>query len=63
MQAGLRLCWSHIPHCWKSHFAAHLCVADWMGVKEAHVISTEISHTGLYILTKAANGIISQCCS
>ena len=21
-QADLRLCWSHIPHCWKSHFAA-----------------------------------------
>ena len=24
MQAGLSLCWSHIPHCWKSHAAAHL---------------------------------------
>ena len=24
MQAGLSLCWSHIPHCWKSHVAAHL---------------------------------------
>ena len=23
-QAGLSLCWSHIPHCWKSHVAAHL---------------------------------------
>ena len=23
-QADLRLCWSHIPHCWKSHAAAHL---------------------------------------
>ena len=23
-QAGLRLCWSHIPHCWKSHVAAHM---------------------------------------
>ena len=22
-QADLRLCWSHIPHCWKSHVAAH----------------------------------------
>ena len=20
-QADLRLCWSHIPHCWKSHVA------------------------------------------
>ena len=24
MQADLRLCWSHIPHCWKSHVAAHI---------------------------------------
>ena len=25
-QTGLSLCWSHIPHCWKSHFAAHLLI-------------------------------------
>ena len=24
MQADLGLCWSHIPHCWKSHVAAHI---------------------------------------
>ena len=23
-QAGLSLCWSHIPHCWKSHVVAHM---------------------------------------
>ena len=23
-QADLRLCWSHIPHCWKSHVAARM---------------------------------------
>ena len=23
-QADLRLCWSHIPHCWKSHTLAHV---------------------------------------
>ena len=22
-QAGLSLCWSHIPHCWQSHVATH----------------------------------------
>ena len=22
--ADLRLCWSHIPHCWKSDVAAHI---------------------------------------
>ena len=26
-QAGLSLCWLHIPHCWKSHDAAHLAYA------------------------------------
>ena len=25
-QADLRLCWSHIPHCWKSHALAHFWV-------------------------------------
>ena len=24
--AGLSRCWSHIPHCWKSHVAAHVFV-------------------------------------
>ena len=23
-QADLSLCWSHIPHCWKSHVAAQI---------------------------------------
>ena len=23
-QADLRLCWPHIPHCWKSHVAAQM---------------------------------------
>ena len=23
-QADLRICWSHIPHCWKSHALAHI---------------------------------------
>ena len=27
-QADLRLCWLHIPHCWKSHATAQL--VDWM---------------------------------
>ena len=24
VQADLRLCWSYIPHCWKSHVAVHM---------------------------------------
>ena len=26
-QADLRLCWSYIPHCWKSHALAHMSLA------------------------------------
>ena len=26
-QVGLTNCWSHIPHCWKSHVTAHICIA------------------------------------
>ena len=39
VQADLSLCWMHIPHCWKSHIAAHLYLADifiwhyWLGCK------------------------------
>ena len=25
-QADFRLCWSHIPHCWKSHALAHIVI-------------------------------------
>ena len=28
MQANLRSCWLHIPHCWKSHALAQLCSSD-----------------------------------
>ena len=28
MQADLRLCWSHMPHCWKSHAVAQLLLYD-----------------------------------
>ena len=27
MAAGLSLYWAHIPHCWKSHVAAQLCIS------------------------------------
>ena len=29
-QADLRLCWSHIQHCWKSHALAHMYVYEWL---------------------------------
>ena len=27
MQAGLSLCWSHTPHCWKSHATARMLIS------------------------------------
>ena len=35
-QADLRLCWSHIPHCWKSHVTAHIKCPD-MTRSSSHV--------------------------
>ena len=29
-QAGLSLCWSHIPHCWKSQVTAHMQKRIWV---------------------------------
>ena len=26
--ADLRLCWSHIPHCWKSHALAQIAISS-----------------------------------
>ena len=28
VQADLRLCWSHIPHSWKSHVASHMLLVE-----------------------------------
>ena len=34
VQAGLSLCWSHIPHCWKSHVKAHMCINIYIGLQK-----------------------------
>ena len=36
MLADLRLCLSHILHCWKSHVAAHIMINSLHAVKFAH---------------------------
>ena len=33
MQADLRLCWSHIPHCWKSHALAQYDLQNYKKLK------------------------------
>ena len=40
-QAGLSLCWLHIPHCWKSHVTAHICITKLM-----HLTTLAIKVTG-----------------
>ena len=36
---NLSLCWSHIPHCWKSHFVAHMRVANALvGTVQMHTL-------------------------
>ena len=40
VQAGLSLCWPHIPHCWKSHVAAQMSISC---VLEASVSCSIIS--------------------
>ena len=35
-QAGLSLCWSHIPHCWKSHVTAQ--PHCWKSHVTAHIL-------------------------
>ena len=46
-QVGLRLCWSHIPHCWKAHAAAHLF---WIG----SVVWVEVLFWDIHIFTLVA---------
>ena len=33
------LCWSHIPHCWKSHVAAQI---SWSGVEHEHFYNVQL---------------------
>ena len=42
-QADMRLCWSHIPHCWKSHVAAQMW-RDFSSMLLAHVPWYRITH-------------------
>ena len=38
VQADLRLCWSHIPHCWKSHSTAHLPLEGFILLARSSII-------------------------
>ena len=39
-QAGLSLCWSHIPQCWKSYVAAHYDV--FLSKKIVFIVATSV---------------------
>ena len=42
MQVDLRLCWSHIPHCWKSHAAAQIRVKDVIKISNVKTYKIEL---------------------
>ena len=47
--AGLSLCWSYIPHCWKSHVMAQMYLLNKSSVyKNAFAHHSKIAH--LYIV-------------
>ena len=53
-QADLRLCWSHIPHCWKSHALAQIpkflnVLNVWDVRLEISVVSTHVNLNGLNV--------------
>ena len=41
-QADLRLCWSHIAHCWKSHALAHNIIT-WLHF--CHILMSRVADT------------------
>ena len=41
-QADLRLCWSHIPHCWKSHVTAQLFISRFISFSQTLINSCNI---------------------
>ena len=57
-QAGLSLCWSHIPHCWKSHVAAQLTVTSIAAVTPTVInfkkVQVLIIHLQLFTVTDTA---------
>ena len=69
VQAGLSLCWSHIPHCWKSHAAAHIiaqeskpCIFDFFrffrrSKKLIILARSDLSQTGLSLVTSKCTDV------
>ena len=50
-QADLSLCWSHIPHCWKSHVDAHDAFE-----------SVWVSKTGICISMPSNHEVLCELC-
>ena len=43
------LCWSQIPHCWKSHAVAHLNYSSWNGWLVLQKKTKALPHTGTFL--------------
>ena len=60
VQADLRLCWPHIPHCWKSHVAAHMSDAGKTAAHISDMISISIAVT---LAAKRQNTVTTTLCT
>ena len=62
VQADLRLCWSHTPHCWKSHVVAHIIVRFMINVNTVQLQGhhpLQITYSTMQNL----NNLIASLCS
>ena len=50
-QADLRYCWSHIPHCWKSHALAHFWV-------QSVILARKLSSIDVSVMSKSRHHVL-----
>ena len=55
VQADLRLCRLHIPHCWKYHVAAHITLSDYVSGSGRKAL---VEANGIRILYESAQDVI-----
>ena len=57
-QSDLRLCWSHIPHCWKYHVADHIYWSPFITGPVAHSVASLTADLGVVSLILASSNSI-----
>ena len=61
VQADLSLCWSHIPHCWKSHVLAHISILLYVYYYWWFIIDYILTHTSIYLFRKQVVDSVDIC--